>query len=191
MTKIFLTSDQHFFHRHILEYCPDRIKPLGSSLDDMHYALIKRHNCMVLNDDDLVYIAGDFTFKKSELLAQLRGTKILVRGNHDSTDICNWLFRKGIVSAVVDGITARINRRPVFITHIPVEDWPGRESGTIMFHGHRHGGLSDRGDGWVNMTPNCYDVGVDVARHRFAPIPIDKAFSYVDKKNARLLEQDT
>lgn len=188
MPNIHLTSDPHYCHNRVLEYCPARVKPLGETLDAMHVSLINRFNCTV-DHDDLVYILGDVTFRKDEILQRLKGTKILVRGNHDSTDICNWLVRKGIVAAVVDGITAHIRRRPVFLTHIPIEDWPGRETGTIMFHGHRHGGLSDRGDGWVNTTPNCYDVGVDVGRHRFAPISVDKAFSYVDRKNKALAEE--
>lgn len=180
-----LFSDPHFDHKHILEYCPKRP---WDTVEGMNEGLCKNINAVV-RPLDTVWILGDFAFKKNLLLKAINGRKILVRGNHDSSTMVNWLLKESVIDACINSATTKFRNRDVFLTHIPTPDWPGREQGTIMFHGHRHGGLSDRGAGWVNTTPNCYDVGVDVHTHLFSPISIDSALRYVDQKNTQLNTQ--
>lgn len=59
-----------------------------ANLQEMHEQLIKRWNEKV-SDEDTVYILGDVCFKMSKqdivkILKQLKGKKILIKGNHDS-----------------------------------------------------------------------------------------------------------
>jgi calcineurin-like phosphoesterase family protein len=82
---IFFTADTHFDHDLIIDAC----KRPFSNRDHMNYEIIKRWNSVVTNND-LVYFLGDFklTSKHSqkELIKQLNGEIVFVRGNHDSNN---------------------------------------------------------------------------------------------------------
>lgn len=76
-----LTSDHHFGHNNIIEYC----KRPFTSVAQMNAAMIDSWNNTVA-PDDTVYYLGDFAMQPrlvSEILPQLKGTKILIAGNHD------------------------------------------------------------------------------------------------------------
>lgn len=79
---IYFTSDHHFGHQKIIEYCN---RPF-SSVSAMTDALIERWNDTV-EDDDLVYIIGDFSFFNTlttiRIVDELAGQKALICGNHD------------------------------------------------------------------------------------------------------------
>lgn len=82
---VYFSSDTHFFHKNILEYCPGR----GfTDLDAMNKAIIAAHNSRVGPGDTYIHI-GDFAMGQSSqwasILPQMNGTKLLVRGNHDGT----------------------------------------------------------------------------------------------------------
>src|ERR1700677_1793896 len=80
--KVWFTSDPHFWHKNIIRLCN---RPF-SSVEEMHKQLIAHWN-NVVSDEDTVYVLGDVFFcgaqKAHEILNQLKGKKILVRGNHD------------------------------------------------------------------------------------------------------------
>ena len=79
---IFYISDTHFGHKNVLKY--DN-RPYFT-VAEMDADLIRRWNNAV-KPTDTVYHLGDFSWLKpaeeSEILQQLNGTKILIRGNHD------------------------------------------------------------------------------------------------------------
>jgi len=108
-TKLFFTSDLHFYHENIIDYSsrpfrelstgqnayynfmamkaglPD--EPIIPRLEQMHKAIISKWNNKIPKDG-IVFIVGDFAFisnikKIKELLDQLNGTKYLIFGNHD------------------------------------------------------------------------------------------------------------
>lgn len=80
--KIFLTSDTHYGHANIIKYCS---RPF-STVKEMDDFMIARWN-EVVSDEDTVYHLGDFAlcddWRKTQILTQLKGSKILVLGNHD------------------------------------------------------------------------------------------------------------
>lgn len=83
MGKNYFIADTHFFHEKIIKMCN---RPFDN-VEEMNKKLIENWNKKV-TDDDTVYILGDVSFKGSKentisILKQLKGKKILIKGNHD------------------------------------------------------------------------------------------------------------
>lgn len=78
---IFFSSDQHFWHRNVLQYSN---RPF-QSIEEMNEVLVYNWNTIV-SPDDTIYCLGDFSlaFRSVELYtSRLFGKKNLVLGNHD------------------------------------------------------------------------------------------------------------
>lgn len=81
MSKIFFTSDTHFGHKNIIEYCN---RP-WSTVEEMNEGMVERWNSKV-SAEDTVYHLGDFAMGPKENLGwrqRLNGHVILIKGNHD------------------------------------------------------------------------------------------------------------
>lgn len=168
MTKTFFTSDTHFGHKNVIEFCS---RPF-ESVEEMTDGLIKRWNDQV-TDDDVVYHLGDFFFmhkplQVKEILWQLKGKIHLVIGNHDE------VFKKSksllerfetaqqyteIAVKKPDGWISPERSQDeesvkICMMHYPIYEWNKMHHGSIHLHGHLHGqptGISGR----------ILDVGVD------------------------------
>lgn len=124
--KIWLTTDTHFNHpKLILE---------GHRPSDYEGRIVSQWNDVV-GDQDIVIHLGDLIMKRpSELeriMGLLRGTKILVKGNHDNESI-HWYMQRGFNFAC-DGI--KID--DVWLSHEPCQDLP--DGCYVNIHGHLHG----------------------------------------------------
>lgn len=82
---IYFTADLHFGHDACIEYCNRPFK--NASVMDRQ--LIKNWNSVV-EDEDTVYVVGDFTLKApihknyiENIVSKLKGSKHLILGNHD------------------------------------------------------------------------------------------------------------
>ena len=80
---IWITSDHHFNHEKIIEYCD---RPFDNTSDMNEYMIAKWNS--VVRPDDMVLHLGDFALQMNEeevtaLVSKLHGTIILIRGNHD------------------------------------------------------------------------------------------------------------
>jgi len=82
---LYITSDQHFYHSKIIEYCKRPFK----SVEEMNSKILENYNNIIKKDDIVIHL-GDLSatvkthieeFK--EILKSLNGKKILLRGNHD------------------------------------------------------------------------------------------------------------
>ena len=97
---IFYTSDTHFFHEKIREFCHNRP---GTDTDSMNAEIVRIWNETV-GPKDTVYHLGDFSFGKSEetkqLIKQLNGDKRLVLGNHDRRS-AHWYANAGFNAVFV------------------------------------------------------------------------------------------
>jgi calcineurin-like phosphoesterase family protein len=87
MPDIWFTSDTHFGHANFLNFKDDAGEPVRpfKSVQEMDGLMIERWN-EVVRDGDKVYHLGDVSFDRKNLphvMAQLRGRKRLVLGNHD------------------------------------------------------------------------------------------------------------
>jgi calcineurin-like phosphoesterase family protein len=81
--NIFFTSDLHFGHDGIIQFAG---RPFSNSFE-MDECLIRNWNHKV-PENGLAFVLGDIGFAPAkrirEILGQLNGKKILIRGNHDS-----------------------------------------------------------------------------------------------------------
>ena len=75
-------SDLHIGHENVIQL--DH-RPFADT-DEMFDAIVSNWNKTV-KGNDTVYILGDFIWKKKnewvEIVKQLKGKKVLIRGNHD------------------------------------------------------------------------------------------------------------
>lgn len=146
-----ITSDTHFGHRNIIEYCS---RPF-SSINEMDEALISCWNAVV-KPNDIIYHLGDFTLKKyaDEYLDQLNGKILFIPGSHDY-----WLKKvdlnkyKGKLEILPQLYSIKLFGERIVLCHYPLASWEASFHGSLHFHGHSHGNM--------DQIPNRFDVGVD------------------------------
>ena len=153
---IYFTSDHHFGHKAIIEYCG---RPYDNA-DHMDAALIAAWNETV-NPRDLVYHLGDFTLggraAALRYFRQLNGVIRVVPANHDR----RWAEAKGAyVSASGERVrllpplyTLKTQQAIVVLCHYSMRVWDRSHHGSIHLYGHSHGKLPELG--------RSTDVGVD------------------------------
>lgn len=154
MAKTWVVSDTHFGHTRILEFKDHSGTPIRpfATVEDMHRAMISTWNSRVAPSDK-VYHLGDVAMRRQslELVGQLNGDKVLIRGNHDIYDIHDYLkyFRDVRGVHVVTGYTV--------LTHIPLH--PGSmDRWALNIHGHLHGRRVLKEDGTVDPKYICASV---------------------------------
>ena len=79
MPTTFVTSDTHFGHSKIIDFCQ---RPFSSE-EEMNKAMVANWNSVVTDKDTVIHI-GDVGWRSTLYWAkQLNGKKILILGNHD------------------------------------------------------------------------------------------------------------
>ncbi len=138
-------SDQHFFHRSLIEKMDHR----GfADTEEMNEYMIRKWNAKVRVNDETV-ILGDFAFADgktvNELLKKLNGRKYLIRGNHDSYFLDDREFDTSLFYWIKDYAEMKDNRRTVVLCHYPIMCYNGQyrtdEEGNpkrYMLYGHVH-----------------------------------------------------
>ena len=154
-------ADTHFGHENIIEY---ENRPFPNS-KEMDKVLINRWNNTV-NKDDTVYHLGNVflcnTERQFEIMDQLNGYIILIRGNHDHQTDTKLIDRLGF-QEVYDSL---VLKDKYILTHRPIEC----NNNYFNIHGHTH---SQR----ENDT-NHYCVSVEVIGYK--PIRLDKIIKRED-----------
>lgn len=166
MSNVYFSGDGHIGHQGILKYMPER--PYATELDttahdkwliDLWQKTASKH--------DKIYYAGDLTFYKSEdarrLLEQLPGEKYLAVGNHDGTIKAHSnYFRKvaqimeiTIKPSMCETLSEELH---IVLCHYPLLDWPGKQQGAVMLHGHCHGTMDEFNANSIDLR---FDVGID------------------------------
>ena len=205
--NIWFTSDTHFEHAKIIEYCKRPFK----NKDEMTEALIKNWNDLV-GPDDIVFHLGDFSWGGSaawnDVLNRLNGHIHLVLGNHDMKNI-----RQGYIDkfeSVSFQKLIYIDNRGVYLNHYPFLCYGGSYRGKDAYwqlFGHVHTckknleGLSDAevkeilGKDEYRMKylmPTQYDVGVD--NNDYKPVSWQQVKDIIEKQvadeEARLKENE-
>ena len=109
----------------------------------MYEELLSRWNKKITNGDK-VYILGDISMKgRNDLLialvAQLKGRKVLIQGNHD--DLSDYrlkqLFSEILNYKELSDLYEGKNYKLV-LRHYPILMWNGQHKGSILLYGHTH-----------------------------------------------------
>lgn len=119
-----------------------------ANVEEMNAHFLSRWNAKVTNSDT-VYILGDVAFRgnheqRVRLVSQLKGRKILVKGNHDDLSDYRYakLFEKIVdYKEMSDGFRGKTYK--LVLSHYPILMWNGQHKGTILLYGHTHNTLED------------------------------------------------
>ena len=198
--KVFVISDEHFEHKNIINLT--RHDLFGSdntdiSLEKMNEYIINAHNS-VINDDDIVLILGDFSFKTgierlTEIVSKLNGHKFLITGNHDKGEKPDIYLRAGFE----DVFLTPIKFNGDYYSHYPLnstseEDCPNTilynflrkefmdSSSGINFHGHQHI--------FVDNGPREKNVACELLDYK--PLFVGRTKSYQIENNAPFIGED-
>lgn len=113
------------------------------SLDEMHEYMLKKWNGKITNADT-VYILGDIALRGKNdaligLVAQLKGKKVLIKGNHD--DLTDYRYKQ-LFAEILDykELTENFDGQAykLVLCHYPILMWNGQHKGTILLYGHTH-----------------------------------------------------
>lgn len=129
-------ADTHFSHKNIIKF--DN-RPFAS-VTEMDEYLIEQWNKKV-NKDDVVNIIGDFCWGKVnrwlEILEQLKGNKVLIKGNHDLKNIPTSV--KNHFQDIKERKVICDEGRKVIMNHYPEPFyWHDSNETVYMLYGHVH-----------------------------------------------------
>ena len=138
--KYFVTSDLHFYHKRIMDFC-HKTRP-WSSIEEMHEHLIEHWNSKV-SEDDVVFDLGDFSFGDKEqtlnILSQLNGNIVHVYGNHAK------VLRGQIKVNGYDYFEIKYDKTHIVMGHYAQAIWNRSHYGSVMLFGHSHGSYEGQG----------------------------------------------
>ena len=118
------------------------------TVEEMNAEILRRWNAKV-NNSDTVVILGDVSMRGKNdaligLVAQLRGKKILVVGNHDETK--DYRYRQ-LYHEVVDYKEMEVafggKNYKLVCCHYPLMYWRDQHRGTIHLYAHTHNTIED------------------------------------------------
>lgn len=166
MSKIFVTSDQHFSHIQPFVWEARGYK----SVEDMNEAQVRKWN-EVVGVDDEVWFLGDGMMNDNatgaECFAKLNGTIHIITGNHDSPARMNIYKRLGF--DVQDGKRLSYKKKNFIFSHEPTITSNGQFKkwrDTVNVHGHTH-----QTTNFTQGYPLMYHAGVD--SHDGYPVLLD------------------
>ena len=178
--KTFFTSDTHFFHSRIIQYC---LRPFADATD-MNEQLIANWN-NVVTPDDVVYHLGDFAFSDEQgvdrVMRRLNFKHFhFIKGNHDEP-FCDWYhsnkddtYLAPKVSLHPSYLETKIEGHKFTLCHYAMRVWNESHRGALHLYGHSHGTLPD------DCNSKSFDVGVDC--HDFVPISLERVLHLMSKK---------
>lgn len=170
MGNIFFISDTHFGHHNIINFKrkdESKLRPF-TDVDEMNQAMIKAWNDKI-REHDKVYHLGDLALqvKNLDFMKQLKGHKILIKGNHDKLDLSQYAkhFKD------IRGVDFRYDLG-FLLSHVPLHPNHLRRD-TLNLHGHLHDSEVMRLDFGREVVDERY-FNVSVERINYAPIEINE-----------------
>lgn len=176
--NVWFTSDTHFGHKRILEYCPES-RPFVS-LEEHNTKLVENWNAVV-KAEDIIYVLGDFFLSNNSLIAeilpQLKGHIRLIRGNHDTNQRCELYLDNG-VEEITDFKQLKYKDLNILLCHYPISNddlaqqilhrRSPRSTNFVWLYGHVH---DQAPKGLVN---GCFHVGIDT--NDCKPVNVDTIY---------------
>lgn len=175
MSKIFLTSDTHFFHNKDFIYAARGF----ASVEEMNAAIVKNWNSVV-KPEDTAYMLGDVMMGSDiqaalKLVEQLNGKKYLAFGNHDTSVRLDAFLASGLFEDIQMGYRFPYKKRTCILTHYPTNVANANDTKTVNFFGHTHQQTNFFENKWF-----MYHVGMD--SHNCTPVDIDVALEAMQKQ---------
>ncbi len=166
---IYFTSDPHFSHRNILEFCSRPFK----NVKEMNQTIIDNY-CSVIKEEDEVYFLGDLTMSRGNqyeniqsIMEKLPGTKHLILGNHDHFKPFFYTEALGFTS-VHTALKAVFSGQEFYLAHDPAF---AQIKDSVWLCGHIHNLFKST---ITNYNAKIINVGVDV--NDFMPVSLDQIF---------------
>jgi len=179
MSNVFFTSDTHFGHKNIIQYCERPFK----DVHDQTETLIALWNTKV-GPQDVVYHLGDFAFmpadKAEVIVRRLNGSINLILGNHDKVVKQNKPLREAFASvrdmAEVTLREEQSGEKMTFVLcHYAMRVWNRSHRGAMHLYGHSHGTLPD--------DPNSLSMDVGIDTHpNLQPYSMDEVLLHMYRK---------
>ena len=172
--NIFFSSDTHWNHSRIIQYCNRPFSCIGEHDE----SLIQNWNSVVKKTDQ-IYHLGDIAFGQPEflrknILDRLNGKIYLIKGNHDKA------LKKEIFSSkfewVKDYFELNIQipeKKRLVLCHYHFLTWNKKLFGSWHLYGHSHQTENKQED-------LSYDVGVDANEYR--PVHIDQLIKVMGER---------
>ena len=177
---IYFTADTHFDHSNIISLNGRPFK----DVNQMNEKIIQNWNSCI-NDDDEIYVLGDFTFNgngfdANNILKRLNGIKYLIKGNHDKF-VNDESFDQKYFEWIKDYYELNYQKIKLVLFHYPILEWAGFFKDSIHLHGHVHNCSKNKEQQKrLNVLGKmAINVGVDV--NNFSPISIEKIIKITGK----------
>lgn len=158
----YFVADLHLYHKNIL----DIDNRPEESLQEMHDNIVECWNSKI-KEDDTVYVLGDVSLgnkkykdKVVDIVKQLNGRKILIKGNHDNEEYLKDAFDEIYKYLEIELYIEGYGKVRVILFHFPILVWNKQHYGAVLIYGHLH--RQDFYNGVVNakQLKNAYCVSV-------------------------------
>jgi len=144
----FYISDLHVFCKSQTKQGANYDNQPFETVEEMNNYILQRWNTRATNADK-VYILGDIALRGRSnsligFVAQLKGRKILVFGNHDDTSDYRYqqLFEQIVPYTEVEDAFDGKNYK-LILQHYPILMWKNQHRGTIHLYGHIHNSIEE------------------------------------------------
>ena len=178
--KVFFTSDTHFYHSNIINFCGRPFK----NVEVMNETLIANWNSVV-GPDDIIFHLGDFCLGGSaewaNILNRLNGKIYLIVGNHDLKNIRKGYYKR--FEDVVMQMHIEVDKQRIYLNHCPFLCYGGAYRDTWQLFGHVHTNKQNTGIDAPRLHmlfPTQYDVGVD--NNNFTPISFEQVKRIIERQ---------
>ena len=166
---IYVTSDLHLGHKHIVEFEQASLKANGltsvvKNTKDWDRFILERINNKV-KPDDLLYILGDFAFGTTltikKYLDQINCKVIIILGNHDRYNVKTAVSTIGFYRAYRGAIYLPDSDGRILLSHMPLKEGANNPF-VICLHGHIHN--------FRLKYDNFYNVGIGANNFEIQPL---------------------
>lgn len=141
-------GDLHLFNRNQTDEGRNYDGRPFATIEEMNEYIFEHWNAKI-NNGDTVYCLGDMAMRGKgdaliSLVAQFKGKKILLRGNHD--DLSDYRYKRLFEEIkdyheMTDSFEGKNYK--LCLMHYPILMWNGQHRGTILLYAHTHRTVED------------------------------------------------
>lgn len=181
MSKTFFTADTHLGHQKAVNYIfnDHKLRP-WDTVSEHDTALISNWNSVVA-PDDTVYHLGDVldpSAANMDILLQLNGRKILVKGNLDTLSDAEYL--PYFAEVYPEHHIIEINSKNFLLTHNYYDgDFIAKNKCYVNLHGHLH----------ADHVPDARYLCVSLEQNNFYPIELDSLLERIENNQLKYIKK--